>query len=126
MFSDKLKKIADQLSELTIVEAAALSKFLEEEWGVTAAAPVAAAGAAAAGGAEEKDEFDVLLVEAGAKKIDVIKLIRSATGLGLVEAKAIADGASAAGAPIKSGMPADEAQKLIDDIAAVGGKAIKK
>lgn len=126
MVSDKLKDIAKQLSELTIVEAASLSKFLEEEWGVTAAAPVAAAGAAGPAAAEEKDEFDVLLVDAGAKKIDVIKVIRAATGLGLVEAKAIADGASAAGILIKAAVPTADAQKLVDDIAAIGGKAIKK
>jgi large subunit ribosomal protein L7/L12 len=91
-----IKKLAEELSKLTVLEAAELVKNLEEEWGVSAAAPVAvaaAAGAPAAGGeaAEEKTEFDVVLKEAGPKKIDVIKVIRQLTSLGLVDAKNMAE-----------------------------------
>lgn len=93
-----LAKIVDQLSELTVLEASELSKMLEEKWGVSAAAPVAVAavaGAAAGGAAaaEEKDEFTVVLASAGEKKINVIKVVREITGLGLKEAKDLVDGA---------------------------------
>ncbi|MFD0987067.1 50S ribosomal protein L7/L12 [Methyloligella solikamskensis] len=109
-----LEKIADQLSELTVLEAADLAKLLEEKWGVSAAAPVAVAGAAAGGGgeaaaAEEKDEFDVVLKEAGAQKINVIKEVRAITGLGLKEAKDLVEGAPK---PVKEGAPKAEAEEI--------------
>jgi len=90
-----LAKIVDQLSELSVLEAAELAKMLEEKWGVSAAAPVAvaAAGGAGAAAAPEKDSFDVVLTEAGANKINVIKVVREVTGLGLKEAKDLVDGA---------------------------------
>ncbi|XSG82278.1 MAG: 50S ribosomal protein L7/L12 [Methyloligella sp. ZOD6] len=109
-----LEKIADQLSELTVLEAADLAKLLEEKWGVSAAAPVAVAGVAAGGGgeaaaAEEKDEFDVVLASAGSQKINVIKEVRAITGLGLKEAKDLVEGAPK---PVKEGAPKDEAEKI--------------
>lgn len=108
-----LEKIADELSALTVLEAAELSKLLEEKWGVSAAAPVAAAAApaapAAAEAAEEKDEFDVILVAAGDKKINVIKEVRTITGLGLKEAKDLVEGAPK---PVKEGVKKDEAEEL--------------
>src|SRR5271156_4405480 len=90
-----LQKLVDELSALTVIEAAELSKLLEEKWGVSAAAPVAAAAAAgpAAAAAEEKTEFSVILTEAGEKKINVIKEVRAITGLGLKEAKDLVEGA---------------------------------
>lgn len=109
-----LQKIVDDLSQLTVLEAAELSKMLEEHWGVSAAAPVAvaAAGGAAAGdaaAAEEKDEFDVILASAGDKKINVIKEVRGITGLGLKEAKDLVEGAPK---PIKEGISKGEAEEL--------------
>ncbi|ODA68293.1 50S ribosomal protein L7/L12 [Methyloligella halotolerans] len=109
-----LEKIADQLSELTVLEAADLAKMLEEKWGVSAAAPVAVAGVAAGGGgeaaaAEEKDEFDVVLTAAGAQKINVIKEVRAITGLGLKEAKDLVEGAPK---PVKEGAPKAEAEEI--------------
>jgi large subunit ribosomal protein L7/L12 len=108
-----LEKIAEELSNLTVLEAAELSKLLEEKWGVSAAAPVAvaAAGAPAAGGeaAEEKDEFDVILAAAGDKKINVIKEVRAITGLGLKEAKDLVEGAPK---PVKEGAPKAEAEEI--------------
>jgi large subunit ribosomal protein L7/L12 len=110
-----LEKIADELSSLTVMEAAELSKMLEEKWGVSAAAPVAVAGAPAAGGdagaaaEEEKDEFDVILAGAGDKKINVIKEVRTITGLGLKEAKDLVEGAPK---PIKEGASKDEAEEI--------------
>jgi large subunit ribosomal protein L7/L12 len=109
-----LEKIADELSALTVLEAAELSKLLEEKWGVSAAAPVAVAGAApAAGGdagaAEAKDEFDVILAAAGDKKINVIKEVRTITGLGLKEAKDLVEGAPK---PLKEGVKKNEAEEL--------------
>lgn len=108
-----LEKIADELSALTVLEAAELSKLLEEKWGVSAAAPVAAAAAPAAGGdagaAEEKDEFDVILAAAGEKKINVIKEVRTITGLGLKEAKDLVEGAPK---PLKEGVKKEEAEEL--------------
>lgn len=106
-----LAKLVDELSALTVMEAADLSKMLEEKWGVSAAAAVAvAAGGAAAGAAaaEEKDEFDVVLAEAGANKINVIKEVRAITGLGLKEAKDLVDGAPKT---IKEGVAKAEAKK---------------
>lgn len=108
-----LEKIADDLSALTVLEAAELSKMLEEKWGVSAAAPVAVAapGAAApaAEAAEEKDSFDVILAAAGEKKINVIKEVRAITGLGLKEAKDLVEGAPK---PVKEGASKDEAEEL--------------
>ncbi len=110
-----LEKIAEELSSLTVLEAAELSKLLEEKWGVSAAAPVAVAGAApaaggdAGGAAEEKDEFDVILAAAGEKKINVIKEVRTITGLGLKEAKDLVEGAPK---PVKEGAKKDEAEEI--------------
>ncbi|MGB0684529.1 MAG: 50S ribosomal protein L7/L12 [Magnetovibrionaceae bacterium] len=109
-----LEKIAEELSSLTVMEAAELSKMLEEKWGVSAAAPVAVAAApGAAGGdagaAEEKDEFDVILTAAGDKKINVIKEVRAITGLGLKEAKELVEGAPK---PVKEGAKKEEAEEL--------------
>ena len=107
-----LNALVDQLSELTVLEAAELSKMLEEKWGVSAAAAVAAApaaGGAAAPAAEEKTEFDVILTGDGGKKINVIKEVRAITGLGLTEAKALVEGAPKA---VKEGVSQDEAEKV--------------
>ena len=109
-----LQKLVDDLSSLTVLEAAELSKMLEEKWGVSAAAPVAVAGAAAPGGeaaapAEEKDEFDVILASIGDKKINVIKEVRAITGLGLKEAKDLVEGAPK---PVKEAVNKEEADKL--------------
>lgn len=107
-----LDKLVEDLSALTVMEAAELSKLLEDKWGVSAAAPVAvAAGPAAAGGeaAEEKTEFDVILASAGDKKINVIKEVRAITGLGLKEAKELVEGAPK---PVKEGASKDEAEEL--------------
>jgi large subunit ribosomal protein L7/L12 len=108
-----LAKIVDQLSSLTVLEAAELSKLLEEKWGVSAAAPVAVAAVAAGGGeaaaAEEKDTFDVILTAAGEKKINVIKEVRAITQLGLKEAKDLVEGAPK---PVKEGVSKDEAAEL--------------
>ena len=122
-----LNAIVEQLSELTVMEAAELAKLLEESWGVSAAAPVAvAAGAPAAGAdeaAEEKDEFDVILVAAGDKKIQVIKEVRTITGLGLKEAKELVEGAPK---PIKEGVSKEDASKLKGQVEAAGGQVDEK
>ena len=108
-----LEKLVDALSELTVLEAAELSKMLEEKWGVSAAAPVAVAAAAGGGdaapAAEEKTEFDVILASAGDKKINVIKEVRGITGLGLKEAKDLVEGAPK---PVKEGASKEEAEEL--------------
>ena len=109
-----LEKLVDELSNLTVMEAAELSKLLEEKWGVSAAAPVAVAAAAGgdAGGAaavEEKDEFDVVLAAVGEKKINVIKEVRAMTGLGLKEAKELVESAPKV---VKEGVKKDEAEEL--------------
>ena len=108
-----LEKLADDLSALTVLEAADLSKMLEEKWGVSAAAPVAVAAAPGAGGgeaaAEEKDTFDVVLTAFGEKKINVIKEVRAITGLGLKEAKDLVE---AAPKPVKEGVSKDEAADI--------------
>ena len=106
-----LNKIIDELSTLTVVEAAELSKLLEEKWGVSAAAAVAVAGpaAAAAPAAEEQTEFDVILTGDGGKKINVIKEVRAITGLGLTEAKTLVESAPKA---VKEGVNKDEAEKV--------------
>lgn len=107
-----LTKIVDDLSNLTVLEAAELAKMLEEKWGVSAAAAVAVAAAPAAGGAaavEEQTEFTVILKSGGDKKINVIKEVRAITGLGLKEAKDLVE---AGGKPVKEGVPKDEAEKI--------------
>lgn len=117
-----LDKIVDELSQLTVLEAAELSKKLEEKWGVSAAAPVAVAAVAGAGAgaaAEEKTEFDVVLADAGASKIGVIKAVREITGLGLTEAKAVVE---AAPKTVKEGVAKDEAQKIKEKLEAAGAK----
>jgi len=115
-----LNKIIDELSTLTVVEAAELSKQLEEKWGVTAAAPVAAAaGAAAAPAAEEKSEFSLFLSAAGDKKINVIKEVRAITGLGLKEAKDLVEGAPK---EIKGGVAKKEAEEFKKKLEAAGAK----
>ncbi|MBA2771464.1 MAG: 50S ribosomal protein L7/L12 [Sphingomonas sp.] len=117
-----ITKLVDQLSELTVLEAADLAKALEEKWGVSAAAAVAAAPAGGGGAAapveEEKTEFDVILTGDGGKKINVIKEVRSITGLGLGEAKALVEGAPKA---VKEGISKDEAEKIKKQIEDAGG-----
>ena len=116
-----LNKIIDELSKLTVVEAAELSKQLEEKWGVTAAAPVAAAapGGAAAPAAQEKSEFSLFLAAAGDKKINVIKEVRAITGLGLKEAKDLVE---AAPKEIKAGVPKKDADEFKKKLEAAGAK----
>ena len=116
-----LNKIIDELSTLTVVEAAELSKQLEEKWGVTAAAPVAAAaaGGAAAPAGEEKSEFSLFLASAGDKKINVIKEVRAITGLGLKEAKDLVE---AAPKEIKGGVPKKDAEEFKKKLEAAGAK----
>ena len=116
-----LDKLVEELSGLTVMEAADLAKRLEEEWGVSAAAPVAvaAAGGDAGGAAAEKDEFDVILASAGDKKINVIKEVRAITGLGLKEAKELVDNAPS---PIKEGVAKDEAEGLKSSLEEAGAE----
>ena len=115
-----LQKIVDELSTLTVLEAADLAKMLEEKWGVSAAAPVAmmaAGGAAPAAAAEEKTEFNVILTAAGAQKINVIKEVRAITSLGLKEAKDLVE---VAPKPVKEGVNKDEAEKIKKQLEAAG------
>jgi large subunit ribosomal protein L7/L12 len=119
-----LSKLVDELSNLTVLEAAELAKLLEEKWGVSAAAAVAVAAAPGAGGgaapaAEEKTEFTVVLAAAGDKKIEVIKEVRALTGLGLKEAKDLVEGAPK---PLKEGVAKDEAEKIKATLEKVGAK----
>jgi large subunit ribosomal protein L7/L12 len=116
-----LQKIVDDLSSLTVLEAAELAKLLEEKWGVSAAAAVAVAGPAAAAAApvEEKTEFTVVLAAAGEKKIEVIKEVRAITGLGLKEAKDLVEGAPK---PVKEGVNKDEADKVKAQLEKAGAK----
>ena len=115
-----LQKIVDDLSSLTVLEAAELAKLLEEKWGVSAAAAVAvAAGPAGAAAAEEKTEFTVVLAAAGDKKIEVIKEVRALTGLGLKEAKDLVEGAPKT---VKDGVSKDEAEKIKATLEKVGAK----
>ena len=119
-----LDRLVDELSKLTVLEAAELSKKLEEAWGVSAAAPVAMAMAPGAGGGaaapvEEKDEFTVILKDAGDKKINVIKEVRAITGLGLKEAKDLVEGAPK---PVKEGVKKDEAEQLKKKLEEAGAK----
>ena len=121
----KLEKIVDDLSSLTVLEAAELSKLLEEKWGVSAAAPVAVAAAPAAGGGgaaaavEEQTEFTVMLMAAGDKKIEVIKEVRAITNLGLKEAKDLVEGAPKA---VKEGVNKADAQKFKEQLEKAGAK----
>ena len=115
-----LDKLVEDLSALTVLEAAELSKLLEDKWGVSAAAPVAVAAAPGAGGgeaAEEKTEFDVILAGAGDKKINVIKEVRGITGLGLKEARDLVEGAPKA---VKEGVSKDEAEEIKGKLEAAG------
>ena len=118
-----LEQIVDQLSSLSVLEAAQLSKMLEEKWGVSAAAPVAVAAvggaAAAAAPAEVKDEFNVMLMAAGDKKINVIKVVRELTGLGLKEAKDLVEAAPKA---VKEAVPKADAEKMMAKLVAEGAK----
>ena len=122
-----LNKIVEDLSSLTVLEAAELSKLLEEKWGVSAAAPVAVAAAPVAGGgeavAEEKTEFDIELSEAGSNKIAVIKEVRTITGLGLKEAKDLVEGAPK---PLKQGVKKEEAEEMKKALEAAGAKVSLK
>ena len=119
-----LAKIVNDLSALTVLEAAELSKLLEEKWGVSAAAPVAAAAAVAAGpAAEVKDTFDVILADAGANKINVIKEVRAITNLGLKEAKDLVEGAPK---PVKEGVKKDEADAIKKKLEDAGAKVTVK
>ena len=117
-----IKALVEELSKLTVLEAAELAKALEEEWGVSAAAAVAVAGPAGGAGdaapAEEKDEFDVILTGDGGKKIQVIKEVRAITGLGLTEAKGLVEGAPK---PLKEGVNKAEAEEIKGKIEAAGG-----
>ena len=115
-----LEQIVEDLSKLTVIEAAELSKMLEEKWGVSAAAPVAVAAVAGGGeaaAAEEKTEFDVILAAAGDKKINVIKEVRAVTGLGLKEAKDLVEGAPKA---VKEGVTKDEAEEIKKKLESAG------
>jgi large subunit ribosomal protein L7/L12 len=117
-----LQKLVDDLSQLTVLEAADLAKMLEEKWGVSAAAAVAVAAAPGAGAAapvEEKTEFTVVLASFGEKKIDVIKEVRAITGLGLKEAKDLVESAPK---PLKEGIPKDEAEKIKAQLEKAGAK----
>lgn len=119
-----VQELVEKIEQLTLLEAAELKKALEEKFGVTAAAPMMMAGAAPASGAaapaaEEKTEFTVMLLEAGAQKINVIKVVRAATGLGLKEAKDLVDGAPK---PVKEGINKEEAQKLKKELEDAGAK----
>ena len=122
-----LNKVVEDLSSLTVLEAAELSKLLEEKWGVSAAAPVAVAAAPAAGGgeaaAEEKTEFDIELSESGSNKIAVIKEVRTITGLGLKEAKDLVEGAPK---PLKQGVKKEEAEEMKKALEAAGAKVTLK
>ena len=122
-----LNKIVDDLSSLTVLEAAELSKMLEEKWGVSAAAPVAVAAAPTTGGgeaaAEEKTEFDIELSEAGSNKIAVIKEVRTITGLGLKEAKDLVEGAPK---PLKQAVKKEEAEEMKKALEAAGAKVTLK
>ena len=118
-----IQKLVEELSKLTVLEAVELSKALEETWGVSAAAAVAVAAGPVAAAAEEKSEFDVVLAEAGANKLAVIKAVKDITGLGLGEAKALVESAPKA---VKEGLAKDEAEKLKASLEAAGAKVEMK
>lgn len=117
----KAEKLLDEIASLTVLEAAELKKMMEEKFGVTAAAPVAIAAPAGGGAApaEEKDSFDVVLTASGDKKLEVLKVVREITGLGLKEAKDLVDNAPK---PLKSGVKKDESESIKKKIEAAGGK----
>lgn len=117
----KVEKLLEDIASLTVLEAAELKKMMEDKFGVTAAAPVAVAAVAGAPAAavEEKDSFDAILASAGDKKIEVLKVVREVTGLGLKEAKDLVDGAPK---PLKNGVKKDEAESIKKKIEAAGGK----
>ena len=115
----KVEKLLEDISTLTVLEAAELKKMMEDKFGVTAAAPVAVAAVAAAPVVEEKDSFDLILTSAGDKKIEVLKVVREITGLGLKEAKDLVDGAPK---PLKNGLKKDEAEAAKKKVEAAGGK----
>lgn len=119
------EQLAEELSNKTVLEIAELVKMLEEKWGVSAAAPVAMMGGAAAGGApaEEKTQFDVILVDGGANKINVIKEVRAITGLGLAEAKGLVE---AGNKPVKEGASKEDAEKIKKQLEAAGAKVQMK
>ena len=120
---EKIEKLVEEIEKLSVIELADLVKAIEEKFGVSAAAAVVAAGPAAAGAAaaEEKTEFNVVLKDAGANKIPVIKVVKEATGLGLKEAKDLVDGAPKT---IKENMPKADADKLVEDLTAAGAVAV--
>ncbi|MBQ9540374.1 MAG: 50S ribosomal protein L7/L12 [Alphaproteobacteria bacterium] len=118
-----IQKLVEELSKLTVLEAVELSKALEETWGVSAAAAVAVAAGPAAAAAEEKTEFDVVLAEAGANKLAVIKAVKDITGLGLGEAKALVESAPKA---VKEGVAKEEAEKMKATLEAAGAKVEMK
>ena len=118
-----IQKIVEELSKLTVLEAVELSKALEETWGVSAAAAVAVAAGPAAAAAEEKTEFDVVLADAGANKLAVIKAVKDITGLGLGEAKALVESAPKA---VKEAVAKDEAEKMKATLEAAGAKVERK
>jgi len=125
MAASGVDKVFDELGKMSVLDLVELKKKIEEEWGITAAAPVAVAapgaaapGAADGGAAEEKSEFDAVLTAAGDKKIQVIKVVRAITGLGLKEAKDLVDGAPS---PIKEGVPQDEADSIKSQVEEAGG-----
>lgn len=119
---EKIEKLIEEIEKLSVIELADLVKAIEEKFGVSAAAAVVAAGPATAGAAaEEKTEFNVVLKEAGATKIAVIKAVREATGLGLKEAKEVVDSAPKT---VKEAMPKEDAQKLVDALTAAGATAV--
>jgi large subunit ribosomal protein L7/L12 len=118
-----LEKLVDDLSALSVIEAAELAKLLETKWGVSAAAPVAAAGAVAAAPAEEKDSFDVVLEAAGDNKINVIKAVREITGLGLKEAKDLVEGAPK---PVKEAVAKADAETMKKKLEEAGAKVSLK
>ena len=115
----KVEKVLEDIASLTVLEAAELKKMMEDKFGVTAAAPVAVAGMAAAAPVEEKDAFDLVLTSAGDKKIEVLKVVREVTGLGLKEAKDLVDGAPK---PLKNGVKKEEAEGIKKKVEAAGGK----
>jgi large subunit ribosomal protein L7/L12 len=118
----KVDQLLEDIASLTVLEASELKKKMEDKFGVTAAAPVAIAAAAPGGGAEaaeEKDSFDIVLADAGAKKLDVLKVVREITGLGLKEAKDLVDSAPK---PLKQGVKKDEANEIKKKIETAGGK----
>ena len=118
---EKIEKLVEEIEKLSVIELADLVKAIEEKFGVSAAAAVVAAGPVAGAAAEEKTEFNVVLKEAGATKIAVIKAVREATGLGLREAKDLVDGAPKT---VKENMPKEDAEKLVEALKAAGATAV--